>query len=126
MEQSLQRFMLNQIITVYLHLNLFYFYPESPVFRSTPRDSITVPSISASIRVNCSATGSPLPTITWYKNNVSMNVINNVTDGEVISEFVIKQFQPSDQATYTCVARNFYNDTVQSSSEIGKASICMS
>lgn len=67
--------------------------------------------------------GSPLPNITWYKNNVSINVSNKVSEDEVISELVIGQFQPSDQATYKCVARNKYNNTVQTGSKIGKAPI---
>ena len=74
------------------------------------------------IRVNCSATGSPLPKIRWYKNNVSLPVFNNVTTDEVTSELVIGQFKPSDQATYTCVARNMYNDEVRTDAEIGKRS----
>ena len=74
------------------------------------------------IRVNCSATGSPLPKIRWYKNNVSLPVFNNVTTDEVTSELVIGQFKPSDQATYTCVARNMYNDEERTDAEIGKRS----
>ena len=35
---------------------------------------------------------------------------------------VIDQFQPSDQGTYMCVARNEYNNSVKTSSEIGKSS----
>ena len=35
---------------------------------------------------------------------------------------MIGQFQPSDQATYTCVARNVYNDIVKTTSKIGEAS----
>jgi len=35
---------------------------------------------------------------------------------------VIGQFKPSDQATYTCVARNMYDDEVRADAEIGKRS----
>ena len=55
----------------------------------------------------------------WYKNNVSLPVFNNVTTDEVTSELVIGQFKPSDQATYTCVARNMYNDEEKTSTNIG-------
>ena len=34
-------------------------------------------------------------------------------------ELVIDQFQPSDQATYTCIARNMYKDEVKTSTKIG-------
>lgn len=80
---------------------LSYLNLEIPVFTLTPSSSISVSSIGASVRVNCSARGSPLPKITWYKNNVSVPVINNVTKDEVAAELVIGQFHPSDQATYT-------------------------
>lgn len=98
---------------------LSYLNLEIPVFTSTPSSSINVSSIGASVRANCSARGSPLPKIMWYKNNVSVPVINNVTKDEVAAELVISQFQPSDQATYTCVARNVYNDEVKTTTKIG-------
>lgn len=102
---------------------VFLCYPnlEIPVFTSTPSSSINVSSIGASVRVNCSARGSPVPKIRWYKNNVNVPVINNVTKDEVTAELVIGQFQPSDQATYTCVARNVYNNEVKTTTKIGKA-----
>jgi len=89
-----------------------------PTFSSTPSSSVSVPSIRESLRVRCSARGSPLPTVTWYKNDVSMPVINKVTADEFTSELVIGEFQPADQATYKCVARNVYNDTVETSTRI--------
>ena len=94
-----------------------------PVFSSTPSSSVSVPSIRESLRVSCSARGSPLPTVTWYKNDVRVPVIDNVTDDEFTSELVIGQFQPADQATYKCVARNVYNDTVETSTKICKWSM---
>ena len=93
-----------------------------PVFSSTPSSSVSVPSIREALRVNCSARGSPLPTVTWYKNDVSVPVINKVTADEFTSELVIGQFQPADQATYKCVARNVYNDIIETSTRICKSS----
>ena len=52
-----------------------------------------------------------------------MHVINNVTEDEFTSELVIGEFQPTDQATYRCVARNVYNDTVETSSKICKSTL---
>ena len=94
---------------------------ETPVFTSTPPSSISVSSTGASVRFNCSARGSPLPQITWYKKNVIVPTVNNVTADVVTSELAIGRFQPSDQATYTCVARNVYNDEVRATTKIGKA-----
>ena len=92
-----------------------------PVFSSTPSSSVSVPSIGEALRVKCSAKGSPLPTVTWYKNDVSVPVVNKVTADKFTSELVIGQFQPADQATYKCVARNVYNDTIETSTRICKS-----
>ena len=92
-----------------------------PVFSSTPSSSVSVPRIRESLRVRCSAKGSPLPTVTWYKNDVSVSVMNKVTADEFTSELVIGEFQPADQATYKCIARNVYNDTVETSARICKS-----
>ena len=93
----------------------------NPFFSSTPPSSVAVPSIREALRVSCSAKGSPLPTVTWYKNDVSVTVINKVTADEFTSELVIGEFQPADQATYKCVARNVYNNTVETSTRICKS-----
>ena len=50
-----------------------------------------------------------------------MPIINKVTHNEFTSELVIDEFQPADQATYKCVARNVYNDTVEKSTRICKS-----
>ena len=105
-----------KILKLYFDVNL-----ETPVFTSTPPSSISISSIGASVRFNCSARGSPLPQITWYKKNVIVPTVNNVTADVVTSELAIGRFQPSDQATYTCVARNVYSDEVTASTKIGKA-----
>ena len=94
-----------------------------PVFLSRPSPSVSVPSIRESLRVSCSAKGSPLPTVTWYKNGVNVSVINKVTADEFTSELVIGEFLPADQATYRCVARNVYNDTVETSTRICKSTL---
>ena len=89
-----------------------------PVFSSRPSSSVSVPNIRESLRLRCSAKGSPLPTVTWYKNDVNVFAVNKVTADEFTSELVIGEFQPADQATYRCVARNVYNDTVETNTRI--------
>ena len=102
-------------------MNNCFTFSVLPVFSSTPSPSVPVPSIREALRVSCSAKGSPLPTVTWYKNDVSVTVINEVTDNEFTSELVIGEFMPADQATYKCVARNVYNNTVETSTRICKS-----
>ena len=102
-------------------MNNCFTFSVFPVFSSTPSSSVPVPSIREALRVSCSAKGSPLPTVTWYKNDVNMPIINKVTHNEFTSELVIDEFQPADQATYKCVARNVYNDTVEKSTRICKS-----
>ncbi|XP_068679579.1 uncharacterized protein [Montipora foliosa] len=102
-----------------IHATLLTIRPvESPVFTSKPATLITVSNIRDSVRVNCSAKGSPLPQITWYKDNVIINSTTNITTDQVTSEYGISQFEPSDQATYKCVVRNEYNDTVTAAARI--------
>ena len=96
-----------------------------PVFSSRPSSSVSVPSIRESLRLWCSAKGSPLPTVTWYKNDVNVSAVNKVTSDEFTSELVIGEFQPADQATYRCVARNVYNDTVETNTRICKSTLFM-
>lgn len=93
-----------------------------PEFSKTPSSSISAPGIRETLRISCSAKGSPLPTVTWYKNDFNViNVMNNVTNDEFTSELVINAFQPEDQGTYSCVARNVYNVTVNTNSRVCKS-----
>ena len=102
---------------------MFYQYPEPPAFTTPPPDAINASGIRESVRVNCSATGAPQPNITWYKNNVTIPSTYYANTDEVTGELVIDQFQPSDQATYTCIARNMYKDEAKTSTKIGKVLI---
>ena len=95
------------------------------MFTSVPQALVNVSTTDEAIRVSCSATGSPLPEITWYKNNVTIPSPNNVTRDEVTSELVIDQFQTSIQTQYTCVARNEYNDEVKTSTKLGRAHVLL-
>ena len=95
-------------------------HSESPVFTVTPPQAVNISGVEEPIRINCSATGSPLPKITWYKNNITLPANIYVNDDEVTSELVIGQPKPSLQITYTCVARNLYNDELKTSTKIGK------
>ena len=96
---------------------------EPPVFTVTPPEAVNISGVEEPVRINCSATGSPLPKITWYKNNITLPADIYVNDDEVTSELVIGQPKPSLQITYTCVARNLYNDELKTSTKIGE--VCL-
>ena len=97
-----------------------HLFAETPVFSSTPPKSITVQNIGETIRLNCSAKGSPLPKITWYKDSVIINSTTIVTRDEVASEIEISHFAPLNKGTYTCVARNEYNDEINKTVSVGE------
>ena len=60
------------------------------------------------MRLNCSAGGSPLPKVTWFKDGRRV-VSTAVNDGNdlIKSEFVIHRFQAIDAGMYKCL---FFND----------------
>ena len=63
---------------------------------------------------SCSATGEPIPTISWYFNGVSINVsdsrkytlASSKNGTAVTSLLIIVNAQSSDVGTYTCDAEN--------------------
>ncbi|CAH3160380.1 unnamed protein product [Porites lobata] len=91
---------------------------EPPVFTVTPPEAVNISGVEEPVRINCSATGSPLPKITWYKYNITLPANIYINDDEVTSELMIGQPKPSLQNTYTCVARNLYNDEVKTTTKI--------
>ena len=75
---------------------------------ASPPSKIQVRKVGDTVRLNCSAGGSPLPKVTWFKDGQRI-VSTAVFDGNDVikSEFVIHHFKPSDAGIYACV---FYND----------------
>ena len=60
----------------------------------------------------CVATGEPVPTISWYFNNILLNVsdhnISSTVSGIVVESLLtIFNARSSDVGTYTCHAENF-------------------
>lgn len=80
----------------------------NPFIVSHPSSEIQVQNVGDSVKLNCSARGSPLPKVKWFKDG--RRVVSRAKhDGKdlITSEFGIHQFKPSDAGTYTCL---FYND----------------
>lgn len=80
-----------------------------------------MPPISAvagkALTVKCPVSGYPIETITWYKNNMKLpiNMWQRVFNGTIFIENVQRS---TDQATYSCKARNKHNDTSEQYVEV--------
>ena len=69
---------------------------------------------------SCQATGEPVPTISWYFNDVPVNatkytisvILLNVTTNS--STLTIPSVQSSDVGTYTCIATNILSSDISS------------
>jgi len=75
---------------------------------SSPSNEIQVQKVDDTVKLNCSASGLPLPKVKWFKDGrrVISKAKHDGTD-VIKSEFVIHRFKPSDAGIYTCL---FYND----------------
>ena len=67
----------------------------------------------------CQVTGEPVPTISWYLNNVPVDVTNTVkysviSTGPGQSTLRINNVQSSDVSTYTCNATNVVSSDTSS------------
>ncbi|KAL9961652.1 hypothetical protein ACROYT_G030640 [Oculina patagonica] len=80
----------------------------NPYIVSSPPSEIQVPNVGDSVKLNCSARGSPLPKVKWFKDGRLVSSVE-VQDGKDLlkSEYVVHGFEPNDTGTYTCL---FYND----------------
>ena len=75
---------------------------------SSPPSEIQVQNVGDTVRLNCSAGGSPLPKVTWFKDGKrAISAAVHVGNYLIKSELVIHRFKPSDAGIYTCL---FYND----------------
>ena len=80
----------------------------NPYIVSSPASEIQVQNVGDTVKLNCSADGSPLPKVTWFKDGQHV-ISTSVHDRSDLttSEVVIHRFKPSDTGVYTCL---FYND----------------
>ena len=88
---------------------------------SSPPKEIQVQNIGDSVKLNCSARGSPLPKVKWLKDN--NNVIPMATRDDkdsVRSEIIIARFKPNDSGNYSCVFQNDKNGTATASTSLSR------
>ncbi|XP_031570032.1 uncharacterized protein LOC116304430 [Actinia tenebrosa] len=86
-----------------------------PVISKSPPSTITVRQIYSEVRMICSASGSPLPTVEWIKDGVPISTNTTVRKNtvEVTGELVIPSFGPEHQGSYSCFFRNYDNGTAE-------------
>ena len=93
--------------------------PKSHVSMTTyPPSTITSLSSSSPAILSCSAAGSPLPSISWFKNNILISTSRRQTSGlgETSSTLTIP-CQEEEVASYACVA-TAGEETAQATTEV--------
>lgn len=69
----------------------------------------TATRLYSSTRLTCKATGSPAPTILWYKDNT--HISNNNPDPSILT---FTELDVNDRGFYYCEARSFINGRYES------------
>lgn len=81
--------------------------PEAPVILPNFEGSVMKNKISDQILLICDATGLPVPTVTWYKNDAILQVEENSSRISIDNHTVNIQFlNPEDAGVYRCDALN--------------------
>ena len=86
----------------------------NPYIISSPPSEIQVPNVGDFVKLNCSARGSPLPKVEWFKDErrvISMAMYGG--NDLLTSEFVVHRFKPRDAGIYTCKFHNEKNGTAE-------------
>ena len=79
-----------------------------------------VTKVHDSVRLQCAARGSPVPSLEWSKDGVvvSTNTTSKSAD-EVKGELIIPSFGPSHQGVYKCFFKNYENGTAEIATTTG-------
>ena len=92
---------------------LKYFYLDKPEITDDVIDHVVIEKETNSVKFTCEAIGTPLPAISWYFNDVTINQENDkyiiyATGVPEKVESSLTIFNPvfSDAGTYTCYAEN--------------------
>ena len=96
----------------------------NPYIVSSPPSEIQVQNVGDTVRLNCSAGGSPLPKVTWLKDRrrIISRVVNDGND-LIKSEIVIHSFRPSDAGIYTCLFYNDKNVTAEANTSLSMSNV---
>ena len=91
---------------------------------SSPPSEIEVENVGDTVKLNCSAGGSPLPKVTWLKDRrrIILKGMNDEND-LVKTDLVIPRFRPSDAGIYTCVFYNERNVTAEANTSLSMSNV---
>jgi len=96
--------------------------------RITEAPMETTQLLGHNVTFSCTATGIPLPMITWSSDNDDVIVPSNTTelnDNTIFSEISLVSITMEDFVNYTCSAMNIFN-TVNESAILINASMIIS
>lgn len=83
---------------------------------SSALSEIQVQNVGDSVKINCTARGSPLPKVKWFKDkNYVIHLATHAWEDSIRSEILISRFKPSDVGNYGCVFLNDENGTATAS-----------
>ena len=72
------------------------------------------------VNLTCSASGSPLPDVKWFKDGQHVLPAAVQRRKDIIkSELIIHHFKPSDAGVYTCLFHNDRNARAKASTNLG-------
>jgi len=106
-----------QLLYCVMFFCLFILYVAGPGFVSPVADDIE--NEGAIANFDCQATGLPVPIISWYFNDVPVDVTNTMkynvlSNAPGQSTLRINNVQSSDVGTYTCNATNIVSSDTSS------------
>lgn len=93
----------------------------NPYIVSSPPSQIQVQNVGDTVKLNCSARGSPLPKVKWFrdKNNITPMATHAEKDS-ITSEILIARFKPNNTGNYSCVFQNDKNGTATASTSLSR------
>lgn len=100
-------------------------FADPPVIAQSSPKKVTVQKVMSQVKLSCSASGSPLPSVEWSKdgNPLSVNTSVKQSDTETTGELVIEPFTPEHQGMYKCFFRNYDNGTAEKVMRVCKYNI---
>ena len=100
---------LYEAVHIMLHYQLIIVVTVYILPKITQQPTNTSGNLYSTVNLTCRATGNPIPTILWYKDNVLIQNDNNDPSVLMFSELNLK-----DRGFYHCVASSLIRGTITS------------